>query len=30
MPFATQKNAEGAGESLVKASFMAWRENAES
>jgi len=30
MPYATQKNAEGAGESLVKSSFMAWRENAES
>ena len=30
LPFSTQKNAEGAGEALVKASFLKWREHAES
>jgi serine/threonine protein phosphatase PrpC len=29
LPFSQHKNAEGAGESLVKASYLAWKEHAE-
>lgn len=30
MPYYTKRNAEGAGEALVKEAFVRWQENSES